>query len=245
MVTAVSQPLSRILGEEGRKRSVVVAAPADSSPLMRLKGCETAVTIAEYFRDQGLNVLLLLDSVTRYAMAQREIALAVGEPPATKGYPPSVFAKLPALVERAGNGGEGQGSITAFFTVLSEGDDMQDPIADSARAILDGHIVLSRDLADSGHYPAIDIEKSISRVMPQVVSEAHMQQARVLKQVYSMYQQNKDMITLGAYQKGTDPMLDQAINMMPRVNQFLQQGMKDVISYDDGLQGLAQLLGQG
>lgn len=240
----VKEFIEEILGVEGRKRSVVVAAPADASPLMRLKGCESAVTIAEYFRDQGLNVLLLLDSVTRYAMAQREIALAVGEPPATKGYPPSVFAKLPALVERAGNGGEGQGSITAFFTVLSEGDDMQDPIADAARAILDGHIVLSRDLADSGHYPAIDIEKSISRVMPQVVSEPHMQQARVLKQVYSMYQQNKDMITLGAYQKGTDQMLDQAINMMPRVNAFLQQGMKDVISYDEGLQGLAQLLGQ-
>ena len=233
----VKEFIEEILGVEGRKRSVVVAAPADSSPLMRLKGCESAVTIAEYFRDQGLNVLLLLDSVTRYAMAQREIALAVGEPP-------SVFAKLPALVERAGNGGEGQGSITAFFTVLSEGDDMQDPIADAARAILDGHIVLSRDLADSGHYPAIDIEKSISRVMPQVVSERHMQQARVLKQVYSMYQQNKDMITLGAYQKGTDQMLDQAINMMPRVNAFLQQGMRDVISYDDGLEGLAQLLGQ-
>jgi len=240
----VKEFIEEILGVEGRKRSVVVAAPADSSPLMRLKGCESAVTIAEYFRDQGLNVLLLLDSVTRYAMAQREIALAVGEPPATKGYPPSVFAKLPALVERAGNGGEGQGSITAFFTVLSEGDDMQDPIADAARAILDGHIVLSRELADSGHYPAIDIEKSISRVMPQVVSETHMQQARVLKQVYSMYQQNKDMITLGAYQKGTDQMLDQAINMMPRVNAFLQQGMRDVINYDDGLQGLAQLLGQ-
>ncbi|WP_213609323.1 flagellar protein export ATPase FliI [Pseudoalteromonas sp.] len=240
----VKEFIEEILGVEGRKRSVVVAAPADASPLMRLKGCESAVTIAEYFRDQGLSVLLLLDSVTRYAMAQREIALAVGEPPATKGYPPSVFAKLPALVERAGNGGEGQGSITAFFTVLSEGDDMQDPIADAARAILDGHIVLSRDLADSGHYPAIDIEKSISRVMPQVVSETHMQQARVLKQVYSMYQQNKDMITLGAYQKGSDQMLDQAINMMPRVNAFLQQGMRDVISYDDGLQGLAQLLGQ-
>ena len=240
----VKEFIEEILGVEGRKRSVVVAAPADASPLMRLKGCESAVTIAEYFRDQGLNVLLLLDSVTRYAMAQREIALAVGEPPATKGYPPSVFAKLPALVERAGNGGEGQGSITAFFTVLSEGDDMQDPIADAARAILDGHIVLSRDLADSGHYPAIDIEKSISRVMPQVVSESHMQQARVLKQVYSMYQQNKDMITLGAYQKGSDQMLDQAINMMPSVNAFLQQGMRDVISYDDGLQGLAQLLGQ-
>ncbi|WP_289169466.1 flagellar protein export ATPase FliI [uncultured Pseudoalteromonas sp.] len=240
----VKEFIEEILGVEGRKRSVVVAAPADASPLMRLKGCESAVTIAEYFRDQGLNVLLLLDSVTRYAMAQREIALAVGEPPATKGYPPSVFAKLPALVERAGNGGEGQGSITAFFTVLSEGDDMQDPIADAARAILDGHIVLSRDLADSGHYPAIDIEKSISRVMPQVVSEPHMQQARVLKQVYSMYQQNKDMITLGAYQKGADQMLDQAISMMPRVNAFLQQGMRDVISYDDGLHGLAQLLGQ-
>jgi flagellum-specific ATP synthase len=240
----VKEFIEEILGEEGRKRSVVVAAPADSSPLMRLKGCETAVTIAEYFRDQGLNVLLLLDSVTRYAMAQREIALAVGEPPATKGYPPSVFAKLPALVERAGNGGEGQGSITAFFTVLSEGDDMQDPIADAARAILDGHIVLSRELADSGHYPAIDIEKSISRVMPQVVSQAHMQQARVIKQVYSMYQQNKDMITLGAYQKGTDQVLDKAISMIPTVNQFLQQGMTDVIPYDEGLQGLAQLLGQ-
>ncbi|MBE0367416.1 MULTISPECIES: flagellar protein export ATPase FliI [Pseudoalteromonas] len=241
----VKEFIDEILGAEGRKRSVVVAAPADASPLMRLKGCESAITIAEYFRDQGLSVLLLLDSVTRYAMAQREIALAVGEPPATKGYPPSVFAKLPALVERAGNGGEGQGSITAFFTVLSEGDDMQDPIADAARAILDGHIVLSRELADSGHYPAIDIEKSISRVMPQVVSESHMQQARVLKQVYSMYQQNKDMITLGAYQKGSDPMLDQAITMMPTVNTFLQQGMKDVLNYDECLQGLAQLLGQG
>jgi flagellum-specific ATP synthase len=241
----VKEFIDEILGTEGRKRSVVVAAPADASPLMRLKGCESAITIAEYFRDQGLSVLLLLDSVTRYAMAQREIALAVGEPPATKGYPPSVFAKLPALVERAGNGGEGQGSITAFFTVLSEGDDMQDPIADAARAILDGHIVLSRELADSGHYPAIDIEKSISRVMPQVVSETHMQQARVLKQVYSMYQQNKDMITLGAYQQGSDQMLDQAINMMPTVNAFLQQGMKEVLNYDECLQGLAQLLGQG
>ena len=241
----VKEFIEEILGPEGRARSVVVAAPADASPLMRLKGCETAVTIAEYFRDQGMNVLLLLDSVTRYAMAQREIALAVGEPPATKGYPPSVFAKLPALVERAGNGGEGQGSITAFFTVLSEGDDMQDPIADAARAILDGHIVLSRELADSAHYPAIDIEKSISRVMPQVISEAHLQQARVLKQVYSMYQQNKDLITLGAYQKGSDPMLDKTIEMMPGINHFLQQGMTEVIPYDEGLTSLARLLGQG
>ncbi|MEP2602019.1 MAG: FliI/YscN family ATPase, partial [Paraglaciecola sp.] len=187
----VKEFIQDILGEEERKKSVVVAAPADTSPLMRLKGCETAITIAEYFRDKGLNVLLLVDSLTRYAMAQREIALAVGEPPATKGYPPSVFAKLPALVERAGNGSETQGSITAFYTVLTEGDDLQDPIADAARAILDGHIVLSRDLADSGHYPAIDIEASISRVMPMVVSEEHVLRARRIRQVYATYQRNR------------------------------------------------------
>ncbi len=174
----VKEFIHEILTEEERQRAVVVAAPADTSPLMRLKGCETAVTIAEYFRDKGMKVLLLIDSLTRYAMAQREIALAVGEPPATKGYPPSVFARLPALVERAGNGSERQGSITAFYTVLTEGDDLQDPIADAARAILDGHVVLSRTLADSGHYPAIDIEASISRVMPMVVSEEHQLMAR-------------------------------------------------------------------
>ncbi|MGL4456918.1 MAG: FliI/YscN family ATPase, partial [Plesiomonas shigelloides] len=160
----VREFIEEILGEEGRRRSVVIAAPADSSPLMRLKGCQTALTVAEYFRDQGQDVLLLMDSLTRFAQAQREIALSVGEPSATKGYPPSVFAKLPALVERAGNGAEGKGSITAFFTVLSEGDDLQDPIADASRAILDGHIVLSRQLADAGHYPAIDVERSVSRV---------------------------------------------------------------------------------
>lgn len=159
----VKEFIEEILGPEGRQRSVVVAAPADSSALMRLKGCQTALTIAEYFRDQGLDVLLLMDSLTRFAQAQREIALSVGEPPATKGYPPSVFAKLPALVERAGNGNENQGSITAFFTVLTEGDDLQDPIADASRAILDGHIVLSREMADAGHYPAIDVEKSVSQ----------------------------------------------------------------------------------
>ena len=234
----VKEFIEEILGAEGRARSVVVAAPADASPLMRLKGSETALTIAEYFRDQGLNVLLLMDSLTRYAQAQREIALAIGEPPATKGYPPSVFAKLPALVERAGNGAEGQGSITAFFTVLTEGDDLQDPIADAARAILDGHIVLSRELADSGHYPAIDIEKSISRVMPMVTSPEHMELARTFKQFYSLYQQNRDLITIGAYSQGSDPRIDRAIIQKPYLDQFLQQKMREVIHYDEGLQSL-------
>lgn len=240
----VKEFIQDILGDEERQKSVVVASPADTSPLMRLKGCETAVSIAEYFRDQGMNVLLLIDSLTRYAMAQREIALAVGEPPATKGYPPSVFARLPALVERAGNGSKNQGSITAFYTVLTEGDDLQDPIADSARAILDGHIVLSRTLADSGHYPAIDIEASISRVMPAVVSEEHMQAARHVKQIYSRYQQNKDLISIGAYTKGTDPRIDHAIRSEPKINQFLQQGMQDIIPYDESLTALVQLLQQ-
>ncbi|MDC0601560.1 flagellar protein export ATPase FliI [Aliiglaciecola sp.] len=244
----VKEFIQDILGEEERKKSVVVASPADTSPLMRLKGCETAVAIAEYFRDKGMNVLLLIDSLTRYAMAQREIALAVGEPPATKGYPPSVFARLPALVERAGNGQEGQGSITAFYTVLTEGDDMQDPIADAARAILDGHIVLSRILAESGHYPAIDIEASISRVMPTVVSEEHLSASRRIKQVYSNYQQNKDLINIGAYTKGTDPRMDLAIAAEPAINAFLQQSMQQVLPYDESLEGMMALtkgLGNG
>ena len=239
----VKEFIQDILGEEERAKSVVVAAPADTSPLMRLKGCETAVTIAEYFRDKGLNVLLLIDSLTRYAMAQREIALAVGEPPATKGYPPSVFARLPALVERAGNGSENQGSITAFYTVLTEGDDLQDPIADAARAILDGHIVLSRDLADSGHYPAIDIEASISRVMPMVVPEEHIQGARRIRQVYSNYQRNRDLISIGAYSKGTDPRIDLAINAEPAINAFLQQGMQQIIDFEHSTADMATLSG--
>mgnify|MGYP000324003164 FL=1 len=244
----VKEFIHEILTEEERKRAVVVAAPADTSPLMRLKGCETAVTIAEYFRDKGMKVLLLIDSLTRYAMAQREIALAVGEPPATKGYPPSVFARLPALVERAGNGSERQGSITAFYTVLTEGDDLQDPIADAARAILDGHVVLSRTLADSGHYPAIDIEASISRVMPMVVSEEHQLMARRIRQVYSNYKQNQDLISIGAYAKGSDPRIDLAIRAEPAINAFLQQGMKQVLPYSESLEGMAALakgLGQG
>lgn len=237
----VKEFIDDILGEEGRARSIVVAAPADASPLMRLKGCETTLSIAEYFRDQGYNVLMMIDSLTRYAMAQREIALAVGEPPATKGYPPSVFAKLPALVERAGNGGEGQGSITAFFTVLVEGDDLQDPIADSARAILDGHIVLSRALADSGHFPAIDVEKSVSRVMPAVVTQEHMVMARTMRQCLAQYTQSRELIQIGAYQRGSDPRVDQAIMIKPYIDEFTVQEMKEVVPYKKSLEGLKQL----
>jgi len=237
----VKEFIEEILGEEGRKRSVVVAAPADTSPLMRLKACETSTSIAEYFRDQGLEVLLLMDSLTRFAQAQREIALAIGEPPATKGYPPSVFAKLPQLVERAGNGSEGQGSITAFYTVLTEGDDLQDPIADASRAILDGHIVLSRRLAESGHYPAIDIEASISRVMPMVVSDEHIHYSRLVKQNYSLYQQNKDLIAIGAYVQGADPKVDKAIQFYPVIEAFCQQTMKESHPYDEALISLTQL----
>lgn len=237
----VKEFIEEILGEQGRQRSVVIAAPADTSPLMRLKACETSVAIAEYFRDQGMDVLLLMDSLTRFAQAQREIALAVGEPPATKGYPPSVFAKLPQLVERAGNGCDGQGSITAFYTVLTEGDDLQDPIADASRAILDGHIVLSRKLAESGHYPAIDVEASISRVMPMVVSEQHLAYARVVKQYYSLYQQNKDLIAIGAYVQGADPRVDKAIQFHEVIEAFCQQTMQETHLYDGSLQALTQL----
>jgi flagellum-specific ATP synthase len=239
--------IENTLGKEGMARAVLVAAPADTSPLFRLQGAAYATCLAEYFRDQGKNVLLIMDSLTRYAMAQREIALAVGEPPATKGYPPSVFAKLPALVERAGNGArdaEGRGgSITAFYTVLTEGDDQQDPIADSARAILDGHVVLSRGLAESGHYPAIDIEASISRAMTALIDPAQFQVVRSFKQALSRYQRNRDLISVGAYAPGHDAQLDQAIALYPRMEAFLQQTMDERVDYADAtgqLNGLFQ-----
>ena len=219
----VQEFLDQNLGEDGRARSVVVAAPADVSPLLRLQGASYATAIAEHFRDQGHHVLLIMDSLTRYAMAQREIALAIGEPPVTRGYPPSVFARLPQLVERAGNGPAGGGSITAFYTVLTEGDDQQDPIADAARAILDGHIVLSRHLADAGHYPAIDIEQSISRAMTQLIEPDQFESARQFKQLYSRYQRARDLIAVGAYSPGSDPLLDRAIAIFPRLEAFLQQ----------------------
>jgi flagellum-specific ATP synthase len=237
----VKEFIEQILGNDGLARSVVVAAPADTPPLMRLQGAAYATAIAEYFRDEGRNVLLIMDSLTRYAMAQREIALAIGEPPATKGYPPSVFAKLPALVERAGNGKPGGGSITAFYTVLTEGDDQQDPIADAARAILDGHIWLDRKLAESGHYPAIDIEQSISRAMNSITTPEHLKLARRLKQLYAHYQRGRDLISVGAYTPGSDQLLDEAVALFPRIATFLQQDIVERTSSKESFDQLVAL----
>ena len=237
----VKEFTDNILGRQGMSRAVVVATPADNPPLMRVHGAMLATSIAEYFRDQGMKVLLLMDSLTRYAQAHREIALAIGEPPATKGYPPSVFARLPQLVERAGNGNNG-GSITAFYTVLTEGDDLQDPIAESARAILDGHIVLSRELADSGCYPAIDIEASISRALTEITSQGHQKDIRRFKQLYSTYRQNRDLISVGAYSRGSDARLDEAVNFYPHLMSFIQQGINEPVTLGSSLQKLNTLM---
>ncbi len=238
----VKEFIEHILGPEGRKKAVVIASPADDAPLKRLNGAMIATTIAEYFRDQGKHTLLLMDSLTRYAQAQREIGLAVGEPPATKGYPPSVFAKLPQLVERAGNSKNKNGSLTALYTVLTEGDDQQDPIADAARAILDGHIVLSRRLAEEGQLPAVDIEASVSRVMPQIVNNEQLKKALRLKQIYSRYQQNKDLIMVGAYARGSDAEVDFAIENMPAIRKFLSQGMNEKSTWKEGMAALDVLV---
>ena len=229
------------LGEEGLARAVVVASPADAPPLMRLHGAWYATAIAEYFRSQGLKVLLLIDSLTRFAQAQREISLAIGEPPATKGYTPSVFAKLPQLVERAGNGEDGSGSITAFYTVLTEGDDQNDPIADAARAILDGHVVLSRSIAEGGRYPAIDIEASISRVMHDVVDKRQLATSRRFKQIYSAYSQHRDLISVGAYQAGSDPRVDEAIALHSELEGYLQQDMHEAVDFERSVNDLNAL----
>ncbi|MGM0594821.1 MAG: flagellar protein export ATPase FliI [Pseudomonadota bacterium] len=237
----VKEFIDHILGPDGMARSVVVAAPADNTPVMRLHGASMATSIAEYFRDQGKDVLLLMDSLTRYAQAQRELGLAIGEPPATKGYPASVFAKIPQLVERAGNGDTGGGSITAFYTVLTEGDDPQDPIADSARAILDGHVVLTRRLVEEGHFPAIDIEASISRAMNQITDDDHQQAARWVKRTYSNYEKNRDLISVGAYSRGSDPQIDEAIALRPPIAEFLQQGMNTRVDFAQSLHDLQAL----
>ena len=238
----VKEFIEDILGEEGIRRAVVVAAPADSPPLVRLQGANYATVIAEHFRDRGQHVLLLMDSLTRYAMAQREIALAIGEPPATKGYPPSCFAKLPQLCERSGNGVAGGGSITAFYTVLAEGDDQQDPIADAARGILDGHIVLSRELAEEGHYPAIDIEKSVSRVMTSVVDGDHVETARRFRQLHSRRNKARDLIQIGAYAPGNDADLDTAVRLHEPMTLLLRQNMNQRSSLTESVQMLHAVL---
>ena len=238
----VKEFVDNVLGPEGLRRAVVVASPADDTPLMRYRAAHLATRVAEYFRDQGKKVLLLMDSLTRYAQAQREIALAVGEPPATRGYPPSVFAKIPQLVERAGNADKGGGSITAFYTVLTEGDDLQDPIADSARAILDGHIVLSRQMADEGLFPAIDVERSISRVMPNIVNKTQLADMQRFKHLLSLYQQNKDLISVGAYQAGADLEVDKALERMPLMKDFIRQDFDQRTTLKESIDQLTQLI---
>ena len=223
----VREFVEKSLGPEGLKRAVLVVAPADESPLMRVMATELCHSIAAHFRDRGQNVLLLCDSLTRYAMALREVALSLGEPPATRGYPPSVFSNLPQLCESAGNGENPNGSMSAIYTVLAEGDDQQDPVVDSARAILDGHIVLTRELAERGHYPAIDVAQSISRCMAQVVSPEHSQAARKLKAAMAKHARVRDLIPLGAYQPGADPETDRAVKLHPHIEAFLCQGTKE------------------
>jgi flagellum-specific ATP synthase len=230
------------LGSEGLARAVVVATPSDASALMRLHGALYATSIAEHFRDRGNHVLFLMDSLTRFAQAQREIGLSIGEPPATRGYPPSVFARLPELIERTGNAGNSNGSITAFYTVLVEGDDKVDPIADTARATLDGHIMLSREIADSGLYPPVDIEGSISRSMPRLVSAVHLAAAMRFKDTFSYYMRHRDLITVGAYTPGSDPRLDTAVRVWPRMEAFLRQDINQAVSLEDSGRELQRLV---
>jgi flagellum-specific ATP synthase len=235
--------IDRILGPDGLKKSVVVAAPANVSPVVRLKATHLSHLIAEYFRDQGKNVLLLCDSLTRVAHAQREIGLAVGEPPTAKGYPPSVFALMPKLIERAGVGKHGFGAITAVYTVLAEGDDKTDPIVDIARASLDGQVMLSRELADAAHYPAIDLEGSISRVMESIVDPKSMKKANKLRRLWTLFKQNQDLIQVGAYEPGTNHDLDEAIRLKKEMENLLQQNSEESFSFSDCHEMLAEVVG--
>ncbi|HHY91957.1 MAG TPA: FliI/YscN family ATPase, partial [Firmicutes bacterium] len=238
----VREFIEESLGEAGLARSVVVVATADQSPLVRVKGALTAMSIAEYFRDQGLDVLFMMDSVTRFAMAQREIGLASGEPPTTKGYTPSVFALLPKLLERAG--AAERGTITGLFTVLVDGDDMLDPIADAARSILDGHIVLSRALASRNHYPAVDVLASVSRVMGQVVPQDQVELAQAARQVLAVYREAEDLINVGAYVAGSNPAIDRARKLIQPLEEFLRQRVEESFSLAETRQLLAAALGE-
>lgn len=236
----VNEFIEKELGEEGLRRSVIVVATSDQLPMIRLRGAYIATAIAEYFRDQGKNVLLMMDSVTRFAMAQREIGLAMGEPPTTKGYTPSVFTLLPKLLERAGTTG-GQGAITGLYTVLVEGDDTNEPVADALRAILDGHICLSRDLAMQCHFPAIDILASISRVMDDVVADDHRESARQLKSILATYRQSEDLINIGAYVAGSNARIDLSIKMIDRIRKYLTQDTLEAADFEESVRDLQQL----
>lgn len=228
--------IERDLGPEGLARSVVIVATSDQPALIRIKGAMIATSIAEYFRDRGLNVMMMMDSVTRFAMAQREVGLAVGEPPATRGYTPSVFAMLPRLLERSGTGPKG--SITAFYTVLVDGDDMNEPIADAVRGILDGHIVLNRNIANKGHYPAIDVLSSVSRVMKEIVPTEHMEAADYLKRLLSIYKDSEDLINIGAYQKGSNPNIDVAMDHIEAIWDFTKQKTSEKLTYEEAQERL-------
>ena len=232
----VKEFIERDLGEEGLKRSVVVVATSDKPALVRIKGALTATAIAEYFRDRGRKVVLMMDSVTRFAMAQREVGLTVGEPPATRGYTPSVFALLPRLLERAGT--SAKGSITGIYTVLVDGDDMNEPVADAVRSILDGHIVLSRNIAAQNHFPAIDVLASVSRVMSAVVPKEHMEANRKLRALMAVYKEAEDLIHIGAYVKGSSPKIDEAVQKIDAINDFLCQGVFEVQSFEETIQRL-------
>ncbi|HPS94878.1 MAG TPA: FliI/YscN family ATPase, partial [Deltaproteobacteria bacterium] len=238
----VKEFLERDLGEEGLKRSVVVAAISDQPSLIRIRGAYLATTIAEFFRDQGLNVLLMMDSVTRYAMSMREIGLAVGEPPTTKGYTPSCFAKMPKLLERAGNTSSA-GSITGLYTVLVEGDDLTEPVSDTVRSIVDGHIVLSRDLAARGHYPAIDILRSVSRVMTDIVPDRHLEASRKIQAMCAVYEEARDLINIGAYVAGNNPEIDTAIRHNDDINNFLKQAVNEKATIVETVQKMCAVMG--
>ncbi len=237
----VREFIERDLGEEGMKRSIIVVVTSDQSPLLRMRGAFVATAIAEYFCAKGKNVLLMMDSVTRFAMAMREIGLAIGEPPTTKGYTPSVFATLPKLLERAGSF-KNQGSITGLYTVLVDGDDLTEPVADSVRSILDGHIVLSRDIAAKNHYPAIDVMLSTSRVMRDIVSPRHLELAGKTKNVMAVYKEAEDLINIGAYTTGSNPKIDYAISRMDIINSFLQQGMNESFSLKETMVSMGEMV---
>ncbi|MEO9185097.1 MAG: FliI/YscN family ATPase, partial [Kofleriaceae bacterium] len=231
--------IERDLGPEGLRRSVVIVSTSDQPALVRIKAAFVAMTVAEYFRDQGLDVTFMMDSVTRFAMAQREVGLAIGEPTTTRGYTPSVFAMLPKLLERAGT--SERGTITGLFTVLVDGDDMNEPVADAVRSILDGHIVLSRQLASANHYPAIDVLQSVSRVMPDVVSKEHYAASSALREVLATYREAEDLINIGAYVPGSNPRVDLAISKIENARRFLKQGVYETSTYDDSVAGLTSV----